>query len=159
MVKIPGKAPGPKPSRHLPKAVERELRIGVLDAVEEFHATGGNSPQIIIGNLESGCHGIYFHRPSGTEFIFHHCKMKYATGCKCIARAAVGETTYQIPPHLDKYRLGFILGRNVPFRLEPKLAAMVVMKIFLGMSVPEPLQLTISEGSGIAPEGTDISSP
>ncbi|KAF2964143.1 hypothetical protein GQX73_g9434 [Xylaria multiplex] len=159
MAQIPRKDPGPKPSKYLPQAIERELRTSVLDAIEHFHTIEDEAPHIIIGNRESGCHGVYFHRSSGTEFIFHHCKMAHATECKCIARAAAGETTYQIPPDLDNYRLRLILGKNVPFRLEPKLAGMVAMKIFLGMSVPQTLQMPAPEGSDIAPEEAGVSSP
>ncbi len=143
MVAFSARRRGPELSKYyLPKAIETELRTRVLDAVEESHPVGDNgAPQIIIGNLNSGCHGTYFHRADGTEFIFHHCKMKYASQCKCIVKAAAGDTTYQIPEDLDEYRIRLIFGKNVPYRLEPKLAGMVAMKIFLGMSVPQPLRM------------------
>ncbi|KAI3318959.1 hypothetical protein HD806DRAFT_539664 [Xylariaceae sp. AK1471] len=145
MVVIPRKrSTGPKPSKCLPKKIENELRILVFDAVDEFRPIGGKAPEIIIGNTESGCHGLCFHKPDGTQFVFHHTKMQFATECKCLVPAAPGDgdkMTYQLPQNLDRYRIRLIRGRNVPFRLEPRLAAMVVMKLFLGMAVPEPLRL------------------
>ncbi|KAJ8111373.1 hypothetical protein ONZ43_g5636 [Nemania bipapillata] len=147
MVSIPRQRTGPKRSKHLPEVIERELRILVLDAVEDSRAPGGEVPQLIIGNPESGCHGTYFHGHDGIEFFFHHCQMKFATECKCIAKDTSGET-YQIPDELDRYRIQLIRGRKVPFRLEPKLAAMVIMKIFLGMHVPEELRMEYGQTVG-----------
>ncbi|KAI0876169.1 hypothetical protein GGS24DRAFT_452170 [Hypoxylon argillaceum] len=151
MISTPRDRAGPKRSKYLPKAIEDELRILVLDCVDDFGALGGKAPQIIIGNPESGCHGTYFQRRDGTEFIFHHCKMKFAMQCKCTVQAANGATTYQIPDDLDRYRVRLIRGENVPFRLEPNLAAMVTMKIVLGMSLPEVLKMkTDDEAAGPA---------
>ncbi|KAI1302862.1 hypothetical protein F5Y03DRAFT_396084 [Xylaria venustula] len=138
---------GPRPSRYPPQDIENELRIQVLDAVEVKkqapRPTGNDeAPQVIIGNLESGCRGTYFHGPCGTEFVFHYCKMQYATQCKCIIQAAGEDTTYQLPADLDRHRIRLILGQGVRYRLEPKLAGIVAMKIFLGMDVPEPLRMT-----------------
>ncbi|KAI0453487.1 hypothetical protein F5B21DRAFT_479468 [Xylaria acuta] len=151
MIAIPRKRGGPKLSKYLPETLESQLRANVLDAVDDFSALGSNNgPQLIIGNLNSGCHGTYSHRREGTEFIFHHCKMAYSTQCRCIVRSSsAGETTFQIPQYLDDHRLRLIFGKcdDVPWRLEPKLAAMVAMKIFLGMDVPAPLGMKIPDGT------------
>ncbi|KAK5625125.1 hypothetical protein RRF57_000841 [Xylaria bambusicola] len=71
--------------------------------------------------------------------------MKYATQCKCLTQAAAGEATHQLPDDLDQYRIRLIQGQGVPYPLEPRLAAMVVMKIYLGMKVPEPLKMSCLE--------------
>ncbi|GAW13380.1 hypothetical protein ANO14919_027640 [Xylariales sp. No.14919] len=55
--------------------------------------------------------------------------------------------THQISPDLDGYRIRLVCGEGVPFRFEPKLAAMVVMKIFLGTGVSESLQMNMSEST------------
>ncbi|KAI0554369.1 hypothetical protein F4679DRAFT_294445 [Xylaria curta] len=142
MIPIPRNQTGLKPSKWLPRALEDELRIGVLDAVNNFHPLAGrNTPDLILVNVESGCHGTYSQRPNGVQFVFHHCKMAHSTQCRCIVRSATEETTFQIPEELDDHRLLLMFGKyhDVPWCLEPKLAAMVAMKIFLGMEVPEPL--------------------
>ncbi|KAI1358108.1 hypothetical protein F5Y08DRAFT_333382 [Xylaria arbuscula] len=136
---------GPAPSKFLEEHLENELRIGVLDAVVDGLPLDESNkpPQVIIGNLNSGCHGTYRRSRHGVQFIFHHCKMKYATQCRCIVQEDINKV-HDLPKELNQYRLQLIEGRNVHCRLEPKLAAMVVMKTFLGMSVPEPLQWTDS---------------
>ncbi|KAI0516932.1 hypothetical protein F5B22DRAFT_646277 [Xylaria bambusicola] len=137
---------GPFPSKYLPFALESELRQGVCDAVKDFRPPAGNTaPQIIIGNPESGCHGTYFRSRHGTQFIFNHCKMKHVTQCNCRMKEAVGEATLRLPDDLDEYRIRLIQGQDVPYPLEPRLAAMVVMKIFLGMKVPAPLRMSFLE--------------
>ncbi|KAI8631556.1 hypothetical protein F5Y19DRAFT_463266 [Xylariaceae sp. FL1651] len=142
MVAIPPKRTGPKPSKYLPKKLEDELRAVVFDAVDGFPSIG-EAPKIIIGNGVSGCYGLYYHEPDGTEFIFHHWTMQFATGCKCLVRRMPKDTTTQLPEDLDKLRIRLIRGKDVPFRLEPKLAAMVVMKLFLGLPVPEQLRIQL----------------
>ncbi|KAI1129779.1 hypothetical protein F5Y10DRAFT_263840 [Nemania abortiva] len=67
--------------------------------------------------------------------------MRFTNGCNCLVQTARREMTHQIPSYLDEYRVRLILGDNVPFQLEPKFAAMVVMKIFLGLEVPEQLRI------------------
>ncbi|KAI2631271.1 hypothetical protein GGS21DRAFT_524095 [Xylaria nigripes] len=139
MVLLARRDTGPKPSKYIPKDMENELRVLVMDAVEGFPIPIANFPQLIIGNVESGCHGVYLYNP--TKFAFHHCKMECATQCKCVVQDTHVESTYRLPADLEEYRQCLINGTNVPFRLESKLAAMVVMKIFLGMVVPEPLRM------------------
>ncbi|KAI0009593.1 hypothetical protein F4779DRAFT_617488 [Xylariaceae sp. FL0662B] len=126
------------------KELEDELRVLVFDFNEApsrhlaQRSVLSKEPHIIIGNVESGCHGLYFVRPDGTEFVFHHASLKYATQCRCLERGEPGDMTLQLPDYLDYHRLQLIVGRGP--RMEPKLAAMVVMKLFLGMDVPEPLR-------------------
>ncbi|KAI1813677.1 hypothetical protein GGS20DRAFT_552395 [Poronia punctata] len=132
MVYIPPRAPQPRRQSQLPEEIEDVLRDHVLEAVGE---SDGITPTLIIGNVDSGCHGMYYYGPRGRKFVFHHCKMQNATSCKCIADTA------ELPEYLEKYRARLIRGRAVTFRLAPRLAAMVVMKSFLGMSIPEPLLL------------------
>ncbi|RYC58902.1 hypothetical protein CHU98_g7300 [Xylaria longipes] len=141
MITIPRKQAGPKPSKYVPESLERQLRTQVLDSVDDRALGGKNEPQLIIGNVASGCHGTYTQHFDGVEFIFHHSKMTYATTCKCVSQTAAGEATFQIPKALDDHRVRLILGtyNDVPWPLEPKLAAIVAMKIFLGMDVPAPL--------------------
>ncbi|KAI0446887.1 hypothetical protein F4803DRAFT_546740 [Xylaria telfairii] len=146
MITTPRNRAGPKPSRYLPRAIENELRTQVLDAVDDFRTSREkNSPELILMNIESGCHGTYSHRHDGVVFIFHHCRT--ASACKCLVSSSstAGETTYQIPKDLDDHRISLIFGKypHVPWRLEPKLAAMVIMKVFLGIDVPAPLGMEI----------------
>ncbi|KAK8064418.1 hypothetical protein PG994_007056 [Apiospora phragmitis] len=62
--------------------------------------------------------------------------------CGCMVRGAPETSTLDIPPRLDEYRLELILGiGRSGIKMEPKLAAMVVMKLFLGMEVPEVLRM------------------
>lgn len=62
--------------------------------------------------------------------------------CGCMVRGEPETSTYDIPPRLDEYRLELILGIGKSgIKMEPKLAAMVVMKLFLGMEVPEVLRM------------------
>ncbi|KAI1744968.1 hypothetical protein F4680DRAFT_171816 [Xylaria scruposa] len=160
MIPIPRNQAGPKPSKSLPRALEDELRIGVLDAVNNFHPLGGrNAPDLILVNVESGCHGTYSQRPDGVQFVFHHRKMAHSTQCKCIVRSssATVQSTFQLPEELDDHRLLLIFGKyhDVPWRLEPKLAAMVAMKIFLGMEVPDPLGMN-APARTIEPESEKV---
>ncbi|KAJ8127734.1 hypothetical protein O1611_g5900 [Lasiodiplodia mahajangana] len=138
MVAFARKRRGPRPSKYLPDDIEDGLRHLVLDGVEDFRPVGGDAPQLIIPNPESGCHGTYFIRRSGIEFFFHH-----SAQCDCLIEGTPGVTTYQIPPILDDFRIQLIHGINVPFRLEPNLAAMVVMKTFLAMYVPKELRMSV----------------
>ncbi|KAK7913875.1 hypothetical protein PG985_011578 [Apiospora marii] len=62
--------------------------------------------------------------------------------CGCMVRGEPETSTFDIPPRLDEYRLELILGIGKSgIKMEPKLAAMVVMKLFLGMEVPEVLRM------------------
>ncbi|KAI0116530.1 hypothetical protein GGR51DRAFT_555554 [Nemania sp. FL0031] len=137
MVAIGRKTQGPKPSKYLPKNIEDELRHLVLDGVEDSPPVGGDAPQLIIPNVETGCHGTYFQRGDGVEFYFHH----KVGQCQCMVLGTHEVTTYQIPRLLDDYRIQLIRGRGFPFRVEPKLAAIVVMKTFMGLHVPEELRI------------------
>ncbi|KAL7622537.1 hypothetical protein AAE478_008044 [Parahypoxylon ruwenzoriense] len=122
--------------RPLPRELEDELRVLV------FEQDGGlynGDPQLIVGNSDSGCYGLCFLSQTGTEFIFHHCNMKYATECKCIVRGEAGDSTMQIPNNLDNHRLGLIFLE--PFKMRPRFAAMAIMKLFLGIDVPEPFRM------------------
>ncbi|OTB09310.1 hypothetical protein M426DRAFT_6588 [Hypoxylon sp. CI-4A] len=126
----------PRRSRLLPKELEDELRVLVFD---QGNNTYNGDPDLIIGNPETGCYGLCYLNPNGTKFIFHHVATKYATTCKCLVHGEKGDETFQIPHSLDLQRLRLILIG--PIRMEPKLAAMVVMKAFLGMELPEQLRL------------------
>ncbi|KAH8168098.1 hypothetical protein CIB48_g123 [Xylaria polymorpha] len=159
MITTPRHRAGPTLSRYLPRTIESELRTQVLDAVDDYRTSREkNSPQLILMNTESGCHGTYSHRHDGVVFVFHHCKTAYATTqCQCLVRSSAGEPTYQIPQDLDDHRMNLIFGRysHVPWRLESKLAAMVTMKLFLGMEVPAPLGMEIPAGTA-QPESEEV---
>ncbi|KAI1084235.1 hypothetical protein F5B20DRAFT_593363 [Whalleya microplaca] len=136
--------PGPQPSRFLAKELEDELRVDVFDFDEPpskfpfWRPKRSNQPDIIIGNVKSGCHGLYHVRRNGVEFTFHHARMAGATECKCLEPGTPDQATFQIPDYLNYHRLQLMYGRGP--RMEHKLAAMVVMKLFLGLDVPAPLR-------------------
>ncbi|KAI1458110.1 hypothetical protein F4805DRAFT_457023 [Annulohypoxylon moriforme] len=116
--------------------LEDEIRVGVFDQGNVPH---NGDPQLIVPNGRSGCYGLYFITPEGVEFIFHHAIMKFATTCGCLTKMKPGESTMQISAELDEHRLRLI--RQRPYRLGPKLAAMVIMKLFVGLEVPEVFRM------------------
>lgn len=141
--------PPPRPSRKLPRELENELKVGVFDQGDDQY---NGDPQLIIANSESGCYGLCHMRPEGTGFIFHHASIAYATTCGCLDKMNPGCMSLQIPAELDLYRVKLIT--TPPYRMEPKFAAMVVMKLFLGLKVPE--QLIMERESELKIEKADI---
>ncbi|KAI2610586.1 hypothetical protein GGR54DRAFT_373932 [Hypoxylon sp. NC1633] len=134
----------PKPSKTLSRELEVELRVGVFDQADG----SDDDPQLIIGNIESGCYGLCHIKGAKTTFIFHHVRMSQATKCRCLVRGKLGDKTTQIPDELKAHRDQLtVSGRH---QMEPKLAAMVVMKIFLGLQVPEQLRIKQETVSGKA---------
>ncbi|CAJ2500495.1 Uu.00g033480.m01.CDS01 [Anthostomella pinea] len=128
-------------SKYLPPELENELKVHVFiqEALASSYLSG---PQLIIGNVDSGCHAVFHENEDGTRFYFHHARMVYGTGCRCIAKGERGDISEQIPAELDSHRIQLILGEGPSgHRMEPKFSAMVVMKIFLGMDVPEELRM------------------
>ena len=73
--------------------------------------------------------------------------MKYATQCRCIDQTSEGGKASPLPEDLNQYRIRLIKGHALPYPLEPKLAAMIVMKIFLGMRIPEMLRMTSADSA------------
>ncbi|KAH9883855.1 hypothetical protein F4778DRAFT_615633 [Xylariomycetidae sp. FL2044] len=132
----------PRPSRFLSRALEDALRVGVFDQ----EPTGPNDdPMMIIPNGGSGCHAIMYERADGIELVFHHQEMVYASGCRCVVRGAKGAPTLDLPEDLDLHRVGLIFGINRDkVQMESRLAAMVVMKVFLGLDVPEVMKMSPS---------------
>ncbi|KAI0206685.1 hypothetical protein F4808DRAFT_466669 [Astrocystis sublimbata] len=154
MIPTPPNKRGPKPSKKLPKDIEDELRTDVFDAVDDHVSNTNPAPQLIIANPETGCHGTCSQHGEITQFIFNHGKLAHSRQCKCMSSSANGEATVLLPRMLDHHRFRLVEGEydDVP-ALEPKLAAMVVMKLFLGMEVPGPLGLKlrlepVAEGKG-----------
>lgn len=124
-------------SRVLPKEIEAELRVDVLDG--GFIPRDGN-PQIIIVNQKTGCRGHYYPKGSGGEeekkFVFWHDRNQTTAECACLVKSAADtDLTWEVPDELENWRLWLI----TELHLEPKFVAMVLIKLYLGMYVPEPL--------------------
>lgn len=131
-----------KRSKYLPKKLENELRGLVIDAGQ---ARNHDDPQLIVMNPDTCCHGVYHVGRRGVEFFFHHNKWggKHRP-CECFVKGGPSSPTLRLPPELDAYRIRLIEGRE-PIRMEPLYAAMVIMKIFLGMKLPEEIQPPFEE--------------
>ena len=79
---------------------------------------------------------------SSSSILSDHTADNRDKSCGCMVRGAPETSTLDIPPRLDEYRLELILGIGKSgIKMEPKLAAMVVMKLFLGMEVPAVLRM------------------
>jgi hypothetical protein len=124
-------------SKVLPREIEAELRVDVLDG---GFVSRDDNPQVIITNHATGCRGHYY--PNRTQdgqkmFVFWHSQMvDDAIKCDCIIKSEPGSAmTWVIPEVLDKWRTWLVTELN----LESKFVAMVVVKLYLGMYVPEPL--------------------
>ncbi|KAK8075792.1 hypothetical protein PG997_010455 [Apiospora hydei] len=142
----------PRPSKTLSRALENELRVLAFD-IGDGHFNG--EPTLLIANPDSNCHAVFWAKPDRTEIVFHHGRLKEKADptsttettnddkhCGCMVKGAPGTSTFDIPPRLDEYRLELILGiGRSGIKMEPKLAAMVVMKLFLGMEVPKALRM------------------
>lgn len=127
-----------KRSKYLPFKLEQELRRLVFDAGE---GQSGDAPQLIIGNSDSCCHGVYHARSDGVEFIFHHNKLRPHGPCACFVQGEPDTFFFQLPEALDEFRVRLVEGKE-PVQMEPLYAAMVIMKLFLGMELPEELGVT-----------------
>ncbi len=128
---------GIRTSKYIPWQLEKELRQLVFDA---GHVPNDDDyPQLIVGNAGSSCHGTYYVGPDGVYFVFHHNKHGPRKPCKCFVRGDPNIPTYELPQELDEYRIRLIEGKE-PIRMEPLFAAMVIMKLFLGMEVPEEVR-------------------
>ncbi|KAI6082080.1 hypothetical protein F4821DRAFT_274448 [Hypoxylon rubiginosum] len=133
-------------SKRLPREIEDQLRVLVFDAEDGPYDPA--VPQLIIGNPESLCNGLCYisdKGPYGSKFVFRHAASegKYTTECGCIKKYEVDGRSTDIPIKLQIHRLHLMFRH--PYRLEPKYAAMVVMKLFLNMPVPEQLQIKPEE--------------
>jgi hypothetical protein len=126
---------GPVSSRTLPKELEDEIRSMVFD---KGNGPADKKPQLIIGNRDTGCHGVFYERADGSEFIFYH-SMDHKDPCGCIVKGEPGSSTWQIPQALDDHRIWLIFLSDPC--MEPVLAAMVVMKLYLGLHVPEQFRI------------------
>lgn len=122
-----------KRSKYLSQELEKELRRLVLDAGD---GPCGLSPQLIVANPDSYCHGLYYVQPDGVEFMFHHNKIQNYGPCACFIPGEPDSFYSQLPQELDDYRIRLIEGSE-SIQIEPLFAAMVIMKIFLGLEVPE----------------------
>lgn len=142
----------PRPSRTLSPELEDELRVLVFD-VGDGRFNG--EPTLVVGNPDTNCHAVFWAKPDRTEFVFHHGRLRERADptstlettnrdkrCGCVVRGEPETSTLDMPPRLDEYRLELIMGiGRGGIKMEPKLAAMVVMKLFLGMEVPEVLRM------------------
>ncbi|KAK8850980.1 hypothetical protein PGQ11_013459 [Apiospora arundinis] len=158
----------PRPSKTLSAELEDDLRVLVFDVGD---GAFNGEPTLIVGNPDTNCHAVFWAKPDRTEFVFHHGRMKeradptstlettnYDKECGCMVRGENETSTFHIPPRLDEYRLELILGiGRGGIKMEPKLAAMVVMKLFLGMEVPEVLRMEST--SSAASSSSTFSSP
>ena len=126
-----------KRSKYLSKQLENELRGLVIDAGPGRR--DADEPQLIVMNPDSCCHGAYHVGRRGVEFFFHHDKWGKHRPCACFVKGGPKNPTLRLPPELDAYRIRLIEGHE-PIRMEPLYAAMVIMKIFLGMDLPEEIQ-------------------
>jgi hypothetical protein len=129
-----------------PKEIVDELRKDVEELPKDVDPSDFDSPpgHIYIRNPASGCSGTFWVLSSQGEegvFRFVH-NSQDASACQCIIRRAGEEVTTPtgLPDYMDIYRLDILLGRSVPYRLEPMLAAMAVLKIYLGIEVPRVLR-------------------
>ncbi|KAI0178592.1 hypothetical protein GGR52DRAFT_569502 [Hypoxylon sp. FL1284] len=127
----------PRRSRRLPRELEDEIKSEVFEVDDGPNIE--DTPHLIVGNRDSCCHGVCYVTPEGTEFFFHHAKGKYNTECGCIIKCEPDEETLELPQELRIHRLR-LMYRSV-YRMEAKFASMVVMKIFLGIEVPEEVGL------------------
>ncbi|GAP85010.1 hypothetical protein SAMD00023353_3900460 [Rosellinia necatrix] len=139
-------------SKILPREMEKELRTLVIDPQDAPAVVwDGEAPRLTLVNPDSGCAGIMLRREDGDEFVFYHRIARTAPSpttttaaaapCGCFASGVYGDVTRQLPQHLDAHRLELMLGEKVRYRLSSQLAAMVALKLFLGMDVPEPLRI------------------
>ncbi|KAI1387787.1 uncharacterized protein F4822DRAFT_430532 [Hypoxylon trugodes] len=128
----------PRRSRRISEELEDEIREYVFDQGDD-HESFNEDPQLIIGNTHTGCYGLYYVLVEGTLFTFHHANMGYDTVCNCLVKGEPGDETIQIPDYLDHHRIWLITSG--PPRMEPKLAAMVAMKLFLGLKVPQQCRM------------------
>ncbi|KAI1769364.1 hypothetical protein GGR53DRAFT_461524 [Hypoxylon sp. FL1150] len=135
-----------KHSKRLKRDIEDELRVLVFDAEED--PTDRKVQQLIIGNPVSLCNGFAYisgEGPHDTTFVFHHAvgEGRYTVQCGCIKKHEADERTTELPLKLQLHRLKLMF--RPPYKLEAKYAAMVVMKLYLNMPVPEELQIKAEE--------------
>ncbi|KAI0160116.1 hypothetical protein GGR57DRAFT_456449 [Xylariaceae sp. FL1272] len=132
MVQVTPIRVGLKRSRYVPKDLEIDL---CLNAVLTENINDEDVPHIIVLNCHTGCMGQYYLlRSGGAQFIFHHDQQ-----CDCWLGGEPKKPLLQLPEPLDEFRLDLLRGRNVPYRMESRFAAIMVMKLFLGMEVPPEL--------------------
>ncbi|KAI0139064.1 hypothetical protein F4776DRAFT_617921 [Hypoxylon sp. NC0597] len=130
----------PKPmvrqSKMLPWAMENELREGVF---EKGDGSSNEDPDLIIKNPQSGCFGVCHLAPEGTSFVFYHESMANVEACTCYIGPERGPV-FEIPRRVVPLRMR-LMGIIGPCRMELKYAAIIIMKLFLGIKVPDELFL------------------
>ncbi|KAI1259727.1 hypothetical protein F5Y18DRAFT_433038 [Xylariaceae sp. FL1019] len=132
MVQVAPIKTGLKRSKYIPKHLETELCRNTLFTE---NTSDEDVPQIIVSNSHSECTGQYYRlRNGGIQFIFHHKEQ-----CDCWIPGEPKHPLLQLPKALDGFRLNLIRGRDVPYRMESRFAALMVLKLFLNMDVPADL--------------------
>jgi hypothetical protein len=128
---------GPVRSRRLSPEVEDELRIDVMDGQVK---TSDTVPKLIIGNDATGCHAVMYNRAAGMAFAFHHGKMQFATECRCLIRHPAEGDEDAEKEWRELSAEAEALMTTLQCHMEGKFAAMVLIKLVLGMKVPESLR-------------------
>ncbi|KAI0022447.1 hypothetical protein F4780DRAFT_197974 [Xylariomycetidae sp. FL0641] len=124
------------PSSLLPAELVKEIRDMVIEKTEGRRGAAGD-PDIIVGNQFSACQGVCYLRAAGPVFHFTHRVANYPTLCSCLVKGNRGEEVVQLPEILDLHRHGLVLGVGRLPKMESRFAAIVVMKMFLGLDVPD----------------------
>jgi hypothetical protein len=134
---------GVRPSRVLTEEEDVEVRESVFDCGLDFNLDDGK-PQIIIGNRHTGCRADYYPRRGNTppRFVFFHGFNMFSTMCGCITKGDPKTITHDVPPELLEHGIMLVTERG----LETKIASIIMMKLFLGLYIPESLRGSFLEG-------------
>ncbi|ORY59748.1 uncharacterized protein BCR38DRAFT_412741 [Pseudomassariella vexata] len=122
--------------------LQQLLEVGVV--ILEDGQVPNNSPQFILPDLESGCRGLFFVKLDKTaEFRINH-----GGRCACLVKGKKDEVTPRLTPELSAHRGRLVRGEieGMP-KLKSRTAAMVVMKILMGMEVPEGFRIRDTRGN------------
>ncbi|KAH6661318.1 hypothetical protein BKA67DRAFT_654438 [Truncatella angustata] len=129
---------GVRPSNVLSKEDDGLVQYEVFDCGHAYIPQEG-MPQVFIGNKYTGCRAEYFPRRGRqpAKFLFYHGYDPSVTAaCGCLTKSQPKTITCDLPRALAEHGVGLVSQK----RLETKMASIVVMKLFLGLYVPESLQ-------------------
>ncbi|ETS75727.1 hypothetical protein PFICI_12671 [Pestalotiopsis fici W106-1] len=134
---------GIRASKVLSKEDDAEVRDGIFDRGYDHDPKDG-LPQVMIGNSHTGCQGSYFPRANGraARITFRHGSLKRATKCGCLVKSGPGAFTDDLPKELVEHGVKLVAEQ----KLETKFASIIMMKLYLGLYVPESVRGTYPEG-------------